>query len=159
MNFALYTKTVLIVIFLFIITIILLEIAATMARHSQLKNTDISHKTCSWLKTIPEDWFCEDNWDNTKRHIRAIDRKGNNINLYITQNKNNFPANPCPQIIPYSIPSRASYSSLTVPFMCFGDSMDVISEWKQDTWYFRLTAKNVDRDLYLKNLYTIGFIK
>jgi hypothetical protein len=110
-----------------------------------------SSHTCSWIKFVPQNWECFDNWDSAHR-INEVKYGYSSMRLDVGEKSVN-----CTVSIPISLFSMPSPSGFAIPKLCFtGKEWLYEASWKQDGWPFQFTGKNIDRGLYLLNLRDVG---
>lgn len=140
-----------------LVLLVVLDITTTLGRHFRPDSTSESTRNCSWIKQSPHGWDCQDNWESGYRVI-TTSQKDKRMTLEMAPQFYALPQLTCNASFPYSIlPYHPSASGLTFPSLCFrDDGVLAVSQWDQDDWTFRFSARNVTRDLYLDNLAIVG---
>ena len=148
---------VVLVIFLLLFALSFYEVLATSSRMNEVKRTKDYFDSCSWLQRIPKGWTCDDNWNYYHRVLKASFK---NSELILYASVDDFSPETCSFSIPYTVPIHVSAVGITLPWRCIGiDDKLVFSNWYQDGWKFTFVGKNVDRKLYLENLYLVGGLR
>jgi hypothetical protein len=106
---------------------------------------------CSWIKQQPQNWSCDDNWDDAHRVVTI--RNGEKY-LRLDIGKASVA---CIPLLPISFLVKPSPSGLAIPNVCWnGYQMLYQAQWKQDGWIFQLTGSGVSRQFFMSNLLRIG---
>src|SRR3990167_2746653 len=91
---------------------------------------------------------------------RVLKASFKNSELILYASVDDFSPETCSFSIPYTVPIHVSAVGITLPWRCIGiDDKLVFSNWYQDGWKFTFVGKNVDRKLYLENLYLVGGLR
>lgn len=153
-----------IVLFLLIAVACLLLVFAFEAVHMMVRLRNISYipdkgkyKQCGWLKQIPKNWNCTDNWDQNDRFAKAS--LGNQkLELHIYSPYVDIPTPQCAYEFFVSVPYKPSASGIAIPIICKNKKeVFFYADWEQDGYEYQLKGSNVSRSLFLDNLQKIGF--
>ncbi len=109
---------------------------------------------CSWLTNVPNNWRCQDNWDDSTRYLTAYNpaNKDEYLQLQIEGSRplHNNCLNLYPAVPRFIMPSA---SGITVPMRCVDNGeMLYRADWDQDNRHFRLVGQQIDLELFLSNL-------
>lgn len=109
---------------------------------------------CAWLTNVPNNWHCQDNWDDSTRYLTAYNPANKDEYLQLQIEGNHPLHNDCLNLYP-AIPRffMPSASGITVPMRCVDNGeMLYRADWDQDNRHFRLIGKQIDLGLFLSNL-------
>lgn len=138
-----------------VLLLVFLQFLLSVPHYNKLTQNKETLQTCSWLKVIPKNLQCSDNWNNRLRRVIA---QNTEQTLELTIGYHPLQEAGCLNVFPANFPRRPSASCLAIPFWCIQDRKIFLrADWEQDGWHFHLKGHNIPLSLFLFNLDNVGW--